>query len=211
MSANRALSRTTALLLSIAVVSGCGSLSNDTYRVIDGNQVEKAFAETTTTRAPIFKTTSTTSPPAPVTTTTTTIPSETVVLYFVTADNKLRAVKRQRPVGYSREAVVNDLRSGPGATEGAGLRTLVPEATITKVDFATVPPTVELTPLVLAVPIDQRALIVGQIAATLTRLPGVGQVRFEVPSIDGEWKPPLPDGTEAGRAVTGNDYAPLFG
>jgi Sporulation and spore germination len=203
-------SRSAAVLLALTIASGCSSLSNDTYSAIDDGQVQKAFAETTTTRAPIFKTTSTTTPPAPTTTTTTTIPTEAVVLYFVTADNKLRAVKRQRPLGYSREGIVNDLRTGPGAAEGAGLRTVVPEATITKVDFATVPPTVELTILVLAAPIDQQALIAGQIAATLTRLPGVGQVRFVVPSLPGEWRPPLPDGTEAERAVTGSDYAPLF-
>jgi spore germination protein GerM len=208
----RSLSRATALVIGVAMASGCGSLSNDTYNAIDDSQVQKAFAETTTTRAPIFKTTSTTTPPAPTTTTSTTIPTESVVLYFVTTDNKLRAVKRPRPVGYSREGIVNDLRSGPGATEGAGLRTLVPEPTITKVDFSTVPPTVELTQLILLpdYTVEQKILIAGQIAATLTRLPGVGQVRFVVPGLEGEWKPPLPDGSEPDRYVTGSDYASLF-
>jgi spore germination protein GerM len=207
------VSRHTGLLASLLVIAGCGTLANDTYRSIDDGQVQSAFAEgTTTTRPPIFKTPSTSAATVPTTTTTTTIPSETIVLYFVTTDNRLRAVKRQRPIGYSRDAIVSELRAGPTAAEGAGLRTLVPEATITKVDFAAVPPTVELTPLMLAafVPAEQKVLIAGQIAATLTRLPGVGQVRFLVPGAEGEWLPPLPDGSTAERAVTATDYASLF-
>jgi hypothetical protein len=204
----------------VALLAGCGSLSNDRYRAIDDSQISPAFVEnstTTTTRA-IFVPSSTAPTTLPPTTTTTTVvPTETVVLYFVTTDNKLKAAKRQRPVGYTADAVMADLRAAPLVTDGTGLRTIVGGDVIRNVDFTTVPPTVELNSVVLFLDVDplDNALIAGQIAATLTRLPGVGQVRFVVVGMGpggavGTWYPPLPDGTTAERDVTGRDYAPLF-
>jgi spore germination protein GerM len=199
-----------AVISIVATLAACGT-ANDHYRPIDNADVRAAFLETntTTTAITIFASTST-APTVPKTTTTTAVPTESIIVYFVTNEGKLRGVKRVHSVGYNRDIVIADLRAAPGAADGPGLRTVVDGAVIKSVDFAAVPPVVDLSPF-LKLPdfTDQlRVEIAGQIAATLTKLPNVWQVSF---TIDGQpWPTPLPDGQVVTRPVSGADFASLF-
>jgi spore germination protein GerM len=193
-----------------ATLVACGT-ANDHYRPIDNADVRAAFQETntTTTAITIFASTST-APTVPKTTTTTTVPTESVIVYFVTDEGKLRGAKRVHPVGYNRDVVIADLRAAPVAADGPGLRTVVDGAVIKSVDFTAVPPVVDLSSIVKlnTVTDAHRAAIAGQIAATLTKLPNIWQVSF---TVDGEpWPTPLPDGQVVTRPVSGADFASLF-
>lgn len=191
----------------IGVTGACGSLSNDRFRSLDDQALKSAFAEsatTSTTRPPIFTAPSTSAQ----TTTTTTIPTETVVLYFITADNKLEAVARDLPVGVTTERVIAELQAGPTPSENAGLRNFLGDTMIVGFDLGAVPPIISLNPpFTNALTPEDRALLAGQLALTLSGRPGIGQVRF---TLDGErWQPPVPGGVELTRDVTGKDFAPL--
>jgi spore germination protein GerM len=202
-----------ALLAAVSIsvsLAACGT-ANDHYRPIDNADVRAAFLETntTTTAITIFASTSTT-PTVPKTTTTTTVPTESVIVYFVTDVGKLRGVKRVHPVGYNRDVVIADLRAAPVAADGPGLRTVVDGAVITSVDLAAVPPVVDLSPFVMLPDFtdELRVEVAGQIAATLTKLPNVWQVSFTVAGQP--WPTPLPDGQVVTRPVSGADFASLF-
>src|SRR5581483_8942546 len=118
----------------------------------------------------------------------TTVVDRTTDVYLVDGDH-LRAV--HRPATSDPAALVAALVQGPTADEGTtGLRTAV------------------LGPAFTTVNVDQQILALGQLVFTLTSLPGVNRVRFQ---LDGETtKVTRADGSTVTGAVSRADYDSLL-
>jgi hypothetical protein len=174
----RRLATVTALLVFV----GCGTTTTTKgFQPIDNKAVDAAFLETPTT-------TTTVAPPKPAPTTVpttlppttlppTTVPSQDALLYFVTAEGKLRPVRRRRPEPILPLEVTTDL-----AKPEAGLKTFVTASMVQKVDVNKVT-TVTLNPAYRQLTDVEKLLLTAQLTWTLTRLGGIGAVQF---SIDGE-------------------------
>ena len=174
----RRLATATALL----VFMGCGTTTTTKgFQPIDNKAVDAAFLETPTT-------TTTIAPPRPAPTTVpttlppttlppTTVPSEDTFLYFVTAEDKLKPVRRQRPVPILPLEVTSDL-----AKAEPGLKTLVSASMVQKVEVNKVT-TVTLNPAYRQLPEGDKVLLIAQLTWTLTRLRSISAVQF---LIDGE-------------------------
>lgn len=171
------------VVIALLVFAGCGATTTNGskgFQPIPGKEVDVAFRETPTT-------TTTVAPPRPAPTTVpttlppttlppTTIPSEDAFLYFITGD-KLKQVRRQRPVPILPLEVTNDL----GKPE-VGLKTLVSAGMVQKVEVNKVT-TVTLNPAYRQLADVEKVLLTAQLTWTLTRLRGISAVQF---SIDGE-------------------------
>jgi hypothetical protein len=174
----RRLAAATALLLFM----GCGTTTTTKgFQPIDNKAVDAAFRETptTTTTIPPPRPAPTTVPTTlpPTTLPPTTVPSEDTFLYFVTAEGKLKQVRRQRPVPILPLEVTTDL-----AKPEAGLKTLVSASTVQKVEVNKVT-TVTLNPAYRQLTDEEKVLLTAQLTWTLTRLRGIAALQF---SIDGE-------------------------
>jgi Sporulation and spore germination len=174
----RRLAAATALLLFM----GCGTTTTTKgFQPIDNKAVDAAFRETPTT-------TTTVAPPRPAPTTVpttlppttlppTTVPSEDTFLYFVTAEGKLKQVRRQRPVPILPLEVTSDL-----AKPEAGLKTFVTASMVQKVEVNKVT-SVTLNPAYRQLSDVEKLLLTAQLTWTLTRLRSISAVQF---LIDGE-------------------------
>ncbi len=137
----------------------------------------------------------------------TTVVDRTTDVYLVDGDH-LRAV--HRPATSDPAALVAALVQGPTADEGTtGLRTAVlgPDfvrATTVDADVAVV----ELGPSFTTVNVDQQILALGQLVFTLTSLPGVNRVRFQLD--DETTKVTRADGSTVTGAVSRADYDSLL-
>jgi Sporulation and spore germination len=174
----RRLATATALL----VFMGCGTTTTTKgFQPIDNKAVNAAFLETptTTTTIPPPRSAQTTVPTTlpPTTLPPTTVPSEDAFLYFVTAEGKLKPVRRQRPVPILPLEVTSDL-----AKPEPGLKTLVSASMVQKVEVNKVT-TVTLNPAYRQLTDVDKVLLIAQLTWTLTRLRSLSAVQF---SIDGE-------------------------
>jgi spore germination protein GerM len=206
-----------ALLGAVALsltVAACGVPSDKQYSAIQHGDIPFGIADTTTTSTTTTLPPVTTVPPV----TTTTLPTDAVTLYFI-SDNKLLPVPRPltKPVGLDQ--VVAALQKGPDEKDlPAGLRTAVPDKSISGVNVGGGVAKVDLAPSFITptpgaaqppiTPADQ-SLAFGQIVLTLTSRPGIGQVLFTV-----QGQPVLPilgDGSQAATAgpVSADSYAGL--
>jgi spore germination protein GerM len=136
--------------------------------------------------------------------------SETSVyrLWFISGD-ALQGVTREMPRGATPDQLIDRLVAGPSGDEvdRSGLRSAIPTGTITSTELRGGVALVDLGPSFVAIPTGDQILAVGQLVLTLTGLPGVGQVGFEV---DGApVQVPRADGSQADGPVARDDYLPL--
>jgi hypothetical protein len=205
----------TALAIGVAIAAAsCGTGDDGAFQRIDSDELF-GLDETTTTST--TTTTTTTIPASSVLPTTTsepptTVPTELIELYFVSGDH-LEPVDRNLTRDPSATRVMTLLEEGPPPGEpGAGLRSFVQPGLITTVresgsGFATVDLAGETFDAIEGR--DQR-IAIGQIVLTLTRRPGIGQVRF---SLEGEpLAVPGAEGvqTDPGDPVARADYEDLL-
>jgi spore germination protein GerM len=204
-------------LLALTLV-GCGVGGDDHLRQINRNDLQ-GLDETTTTSTSTSTTVAPTPPVGPtIGATSTTIATESVQLFFLDG-NQLQPVTIDLAAPATLNRVLAALLSGPPAGDlGIGLRSLLPVAneTVPSLVNAVVPSsegyaTVDLnnSTFQLIDPTDQRAAI-AQIVLTLTRSPGIGQVRF---TLDGDpMRVPRREGlqSEPGQLVSAQDYASLL-
>ena len=174
-----------AIVVVSLLLTGCGSATSTTtkgFQVLPDKEVEIAFKETpttTTTIAPPRPAPTTIPTTVPATTTTpSTIPPEDVYLYFVTADGRLKLVRKQRPKPVVPLEVTNDLAKPTDAS----LKTLVTAGMVQKVEVNKTT-TVTLNPAFRPLADVEKLLLIAQLTWTLTQLRGISQVQFVV---DGE-------------------------
>jgi Sporulation and spore germination len=172
----RRLATATALL----VFMGCGTTTTTKgFQPIDNKAINAAFLETPTT-------TTTIAPPRPAPTTVpttlppttlppTTIPSEDAFLYFVTAEGKLKQVRKRRPLPIVPLEVVSDLFKPTDPT----LKTSVTNGLVQSVKMGKIT-TVALNPSYGTVAEPDKLLLIGQITLTLTMLRGISQVQYMI-------------------------------
>ncbi len=217
---NRFLALASLAGVAAAFAAGCGVGGDGDLARIGSGDLAGLDQTTTSTTTSTTTPTATTVPPtasapagsmstAP---TTTTIPTELVELYFVAGD-VLEPVSQQLTQGAGPSRVIEVLESGPPSGDaGVGLTTVLP-AGLTRLvldpgtGVATVDLVGELFESIEAV--DQRKAI-AQIVLTLTRLRGIGQVRF---TLDGEDLPVPKLGnvlSDPGEPVARIDYESLL-
>ncbi|HEY3674110.1 MAG TPA: GerMN domain-containing protein [Acidimicrobiia bacterium] len=145
------------------------------------------------------------SPDTPTTTDASDTASYTI---FLVADDRLQAVARSARNQPGLVERLTQLTKGPTAAEAdAGLRTLLPpEVTVDAVRIADGVATVELSGVGAAQSAgDERALAIAQLVYSVTAVPGVDRVQFEVDGDPAEV--PRGDGRLTSRPVTRDDYA----
>ena len=198
------------LLTGAAFLAGCGMPTDDAYRPIPAANLPFGLADTTTT-----STTTTTLPPATTTTTiqptTTTAPTSAPVQVYYVAGTVLKPVERQAPLPVTPSGVLTLLQAGPSVTEG-GLRTSIPAGALQAVTVTGGKATVDLAATSLDQPGQEQLFAFAQIVATLTRLPGIGQVEFRLPGPDGvpAVVPVLRAAGDTATVVSRDDYANLL-
>ena len=190
-----------------AIAAGCGVTRDKAARPIE--QIPFGVTDSTTTSTteapPPTTAATTTTLPAP-TTTATTIPTETITLYFATAD-RVRRVERAIAVGapgarLDANTVVRELYTAP-----TGLDTLV-RADLANVLIDRGRAIVALGPAFFTLSPPPQLAIAAQLVLTLTDRPGIGRVAF----VDLEGQPvPVPraDGL-TGDEVAYDDYRALI-
>jgi spore germination protein GerM len=167
-------------------VGACGVTTDDSVRQIEIPAALAATSTTTTTTTRLATTTSTSiAPPstdAP--TTSSTIPVEatlrSVLLYFV-ANERFYEERREVPRSADYRQILEELIRGP-------LDPLTPFAATTSLAFDDVLAVqvvrglavVQVSPRVVTLDFREKVRFGGQVVLTLTELPGVGQVQFEV-------------------------------
>jgi spore germination protein GerM len=204
----------------VCFVGACGVTTDDSVREIDIPAALAATSTTTTTTTrPATTTTTSIAPPstdAP--TTSSTIPVEatmrSVRLYFVAND---RFYEERREVFRTAEPrqILEELIRGP-------LDPLTPFAATTSLAFDDILAVrilrglavVQVSPRVGTLDFPEKVRFAGQVVLTLTELPGVGQVQFEVdgdpldlPEGDGG----LPDGPLARESFENLIERDIFG
>jgi spore germination protein GerM len=132
----------------------------------------------------------------------------TATTWFIRADVLVSRV-RDVPLPITAEAVMATLGAGVTPAEtNSGLRSAIPDAEmLLAADLARGTATVELAPGFLDVAPGDQVLALGQVVLTLTDLPGVGRVRFQINGV--AVAVPLPDGTSSDDSVSREDFAPL--
>jgi len=165
-----------------AAVAGCGIPESSGFEPIDQDDVPFGLSDTTTTSTTLAPTTtieatSTTAALEP----TTTISVEQVELYFVSGTSQLKPALRgglSSPVTLSQ--VMAALVDGPPEGDaGIGLRSVIPEAAdITVTESGGVAEVDLPTGIFDDLSATDQRLLFGQVTLTMTRRPGIGQVRF---------------------------------
>jgi spore germination protein GerM len=203
------------------LAAGCGVGGDGDLQRIGAGDLAGLDQTTTSTTTSTTTTTTTTVPPTAsvvagstsTAATTTTIPTEPVELYFIAGD-VLESVTQELTRGPGPSRVLEVLESGPPTGDaGIGLTSLVPPGlTRPVIESGTGVATVDLVGELfesIEGGIDQRRAI-AQIVLTLTRRPGIGQVRF---TLDGEdlAVPKLGNVlSDPGEAVARIDYESLL-
>lgn len=183
------------VMIALLAFAGCGTTTTSTskgFQPIPSKEVDNAFKETptttTTTVAPRTVPAAAPTTLAPTTLPPTTIPSEDVFLYFLTADNKFKEVRKRRPLPILPIEVVNDLLKPLDPAQ----RTLVKNGLIQDVRVGKIA-TVVLNPSYTTITDDVEKLqLIGQVTLTLTRLRSISHVEYtldgqiiEVPTLKG--------------------------
>jgi spore germination protein GerM len=207
--------------LAAGLAAGCGVGGDGDLQRIGSGDLAGLDQTTTSTTTSTSTTTTTTVPPtasvvagststAP---TTSTIPTELVELYFVAGD-VLEPVSQELTRGAGPSRVLEVLESGPPSGDaGTGLTSVLPPGlTRPVIESGTGVATVDLVGELfesIEGGVDQRRAI-AQIVLTLTRRPGIGQVRFK---LDGEDLPVPKLGnvlSDPGEPVARIDYESLL-
>lgn len=209
--------------LSLGAVAACGVPESSEVRPIDPADVPFGLNETTTTSTTTTTLAPTTTRPAPETTvvdattttvqesTTTVAPVESVLLFFLTG-REVVPTQRSLLSPATPPQVLAALASGPPTgEEAAGLRTALPTEMEMLVQVEEGIATVDLPPTFIEeVPGSEQRLAIAQIVLTLTRRPGVGQVRFTLGGEPQQVPRGQGDITSPGGAVSCDDYENLL-
>lgn len=200
----------TGLLLGV-VAAGCGIPDSSGFEPVGRNDIPFGLAETTTTSTTLPPTTTieATSTTAAIETSTT-ISTEPVELYFVSG-SQLNPVSIALASPTTLSQVMAALLDGPPSGDlGIGLRSVIPRhADITVSESAGVAE-VDLPEGIFddLTATDQR-LLFGQIVLTMTRRPGIGQVRFTLDGEPTEVFTGSGDVRAPGETVSSDDYREL--
>ena len=203
--------------VTVVVAAGCGVPRDGRDRLLRPDQIAfDPVAETTsTTSTTTTSTTTTTIAPPPTTlapaSTTTTSPPITypMVLYWVHNDMVV-PVRRIVVADPTLDTIVGALSIGPDSSEVAlGLRNALSGTTILSVSAVGGTATVELDASFLSLLGNEQVLALAQIVHTITGVPGIGLVRFQLAGND--LAVPRADGEPAKRPVSRDDYSPLVG
>lgn len=136
------------------------------------------------------------------------VATEEITVWFVRGDLLVsRARDAASPI--TAQAAIDALGAGctPGETS-SGLRSAIPTpAMLVTAELTRGIATVDLAPEFSDVAPGDQVLALGQVVYTLTDLPGVGRVRFQI-SGDAV-SVPLPDGTSTDDSVSRDDFSSL--
>lgn len=199
-----------ALVVATTLLASCGMPTDDTYKPISAADLRFGLADTTTT-----STTTTTLPPATTTTTivptTTTAPNTAPVQVYFVAGTVLRPVTREAGLPVTPPGVLTLLQAGPAVTD-LGLRSSILPESLVAVRVRGGKATVDLSPAALDQTGQEQLFAFAQIVATLTHLPGIGQVEFNVLDAGGNRTPlSVLRGTgDTATVVSRDDYANLL-
>lgn len=199
-----------ALVAATTLLASCGMPTDDAYKPISAADLPFGLADTTTT-----STTTTTLPPATTTTTilptTTTAPTTAPVQVYFVAGTVLRPVTRQASLPVTPPGVLTLLQAGPAVTD-SGLRSSIPPESLVAVRVSGGKATVDLAPASLDQPGQEQLFAFAQIVATLTRLPGIGQVEFNLLDASGNRTviQALRGTGDTAAVVSRDDYANLL-
>jgi len=202
-----------------ALTGGCGIGGGGNLQQIGSEDLAGLDQTTTSTTTTIAATTTTTAPvntaagtTTSAATTTSTIATEPVELYYV-AGGVLESVTQDVFRGISNFGVLRALESPPPADVAVGLTSVLPIGVTRGVtESGTGVATVDLFGEIFEniEGGDEQRQAVAQIVLTLTRRPGIGQVRF---TLDGEPIPVAKRGnvlSEPGEPVSRLDYESLL-
>jgi spore germination protein GerM len=199
-----------------AVAGGCGiggggnlqQIRSEDLAGLDQTTTSTTSTTTTTTTAPIDTAAGTTTSAA----TTSPVPTEQVELYYV-AGSVLESVTQEVFRGISLFGVLRALESPPPPDVAVGLTSVLPVG-VTRgvIESGTGVATVDLVGDIFEniEGGDEQRRAIAQIVLTLTRRPGIGQVRF---TLDGEDLPVPKRGnvlSEPGEPVSRSDYESLL-
>ncbi|CAN5521471.1 hypothetical protein BH23ACT3_BH23ACT3_03890 [soil metagenome] len=197
-------------------LAACSLTADDSFEFIPADEIPSGLDQTTTTTT----TTTTTIPTAPMVeptlpTTTVTSPVQTapVEVYFVIGLEQLQRQTLQLSFPLEPLQVLAQLEEGPLPDQSSvGLRTALRANLTNGFENTDGVATIDLRGSVLnrTTPRDQN-LAIAQLVLTVTRLPGVGQIRF---TLDGDPLPiPVPPTftlSEAGEPLTYSMFAQLL-
>ncbi len=200
-----------------AATGGCGVPTDSSMRPIDIRAIPSGLSasSTSTSSTTSTSTTSTTAPPRPPPTTTTVAPPSTqapvlepVLLYFALGD-RIVEVMRSMSTAPTLDSVVLLLAFGPNLGESApAARSAVELGDVESVTLSGGVAIVQLSTKFRDLPATEQRRSVAQLVLTLTKRPGVGQVRFQV---QGTALPvPRGDGTFGETTVSRDDYLSLL-
>ena len=210
--------RGAAVVTVLLAIVGCGVPTDSAMRPIDIRAIPSGLSATstsTTTSTTSTSTTSTTAPPRPPPTTTAVAPPitqapvlEPVLLYFALGD-RIVEVTRPMATSPSLDSVVLLLAFGPNLGESApAARSAVELGDVESVTLSAGVAIVQLSNKFRDLPATEQRRSVAQLVLTLTKRPGVGQVRFQV---QGTALPvPRGDGTFGETTVSRDDYLSLL-
>jgi Sporulation and spore germination len=209
------------VLLSVAMtmltmVSACGLPDNDDFQAIDQSQDGFGLSETstTTTTMPPTTTVDATTSTVGETTTSTIAPTDAIDIYYPSG-NQLTAIPVQLPPNPVPNQVIAWVFDGPPPEYSRGVRLVLPKGEeflpeVTKqAGVVTVDLPEALFERVQSMNSVDQQLVFGQIVLTLCGLPGVGQVKFMRDGVDMVVFRGNSTTTEAGEAVSADDYAGL--
>lgn len=136
------------------------------------------------------------------------VASEEITVWFVRGD-QLVSRTRDAAAPVTAQAAIDALGAGATPAEtSSGLRSAIPTpAMLVTAELTRGIATVDLAPEFSDVAPGDQVLALGQVVFTLTDLPGVGRVRFQ---ISGDpVAVPLPDGTSTDDSVSRDDFSSL--
>jgi spore germination protein GerM len=195
----------------VVAIAGCGIPDSSGFRPVNRDDIPFDLAETTTTTTTLPPTTTieSTSTTAAIETSTT-ISTEPVELYFVSG-SQLTPVSIALASPTTPSQVMAALLDGPPSGDlGIGLRSVIPRGADITVGESAGVAEVDLPNGIFdtLTATDQR-LLFGQIVLTMTRRPGIGQVRFTLDGEPTEVFTGSGDVRAPGETVSSDDYREL--
>jgi hypothetical protein len=197
-------------------IAACSLTADDSFEFIPADEIPAGLDQTTTTTTTTTTTipaTPTVEPTLPTTTVTSPVQTAPVEIYFVIGLEQLQRQTLQLSFPVEPLQVLAQLEDGPPPDQSSvGLRTALRTNLTNGFENTDGVATIDLRGSVLnrTTPRDQN-LAIAQLVLTVTRLPGVGQVRF---TLDGDPLPiPVPPTftlSEPGEPLTYSMFAQLL-
>ena len=202
------------LIALLAVPVSCGIPGNGELQTIDPADIPYELDVTTTSSPPTTLPITTTAAPVAASTTTSsssTIPIDVVSLFFI-AGTQVVPIDRLLLSPAAAPQVLAALAEGlPDGDTAAGLRSALPFDFAAEVTVERGIATVSLpTTFIDEIPGVEQRLAIAQIVLTLTRLSGIGQVRFSSANEPQSVPRGRGDLTAAGATVACDDYSNLL-